>query len=197
VTFSTPEITPEEERGNGFLSARERRQHRIDHGMCPECGKEAAPYYLCWDCRLLSSIGKRLNKFAARGICEKIGSGKNATFRLAPDIIGAERSLKLDEINKFRWGDTLLDMDANDKRARPRINRRPIDIDETMMAIFRNAGKPLDMQEIYMAWGALRSRRVHQTLATDMTAIIKAQRKRDERNAKRAALVARQQGAFA
>lgn len=178
--FSTPEVSEAETRGNGFLTAKERRQHRIDHGMCPECGGEAAPYYLCWDCRSLASITKMLNRGVKLGVFTKQGTGKHTLWGA-----GARISDKIDFGATYLW-----DMNPDDKRLRPRINRRPGDLDETLMGVFMGAGKPLTMEEIYMAWGALRSKRRHQTLATDMTAIIKAQRKRDMRAAKRVAIMA-------
>ena len=42
------------------MNAAQRRAHRVDHGLCPQCGKEAAPYYLCFDCRQLGAMSRML-----------------------------------------------------------------------------------------------------------------------------------------
>jgi hypothetical protein len=49
-----------------------RHQYRIDHGLCPECGKEAAPYYRCDNHRQIGAIGRMLNHVAERGIVSSI-----------------------------------------------------------------------------------------------------------------------------
>lgn len=159
------------------------KQWRVDHGMCPMCGKEAAPYYFCWDCRVDKSFNRLLTKMADRRILKKEGKGKHALFSIG------DSNLTTDQ---FHWGQWIWDLDPDDKRRRPRIGRRPIDLDETLIRIFESAGRPLTMEEILFAWGKLRSQRKTTSLAGDMTAIVLAQRKRDERAAKRAAVLARQ-----
>lgn len=154
-------------------------RYRIDHGLCPECGKEAAPYYLCTNHRQLGSLTRLLNKMADRSIIQKLDGGRYA-------IPHGWNGRNIDD---FAWGDTLFDMKPDDKRLRPRMGRRPIDLDETLMSIFFEAGSPLQMEEIYAAWGKLRSQRKHASLAGDMTAIIAAQRRREMRDAKRAKVV--------
>lgn len=156
----------------------DRRQHRIDHGLCPECGEEAAPYYLCANHRQLGSLTRMLNKMADRGIIQKSKDGRSNTYGIPSGWSGRK-------IDEFNWGKMLFEMEDGDKRLRPRMGRRPIDLDETLISIFTDAGRPLQMEEILAAWGKLRSKRKHASLAGDMTALIEAQRKRDERNAKR------------
>jgi hypothetical protein len=156
----------------------ERRQHRVDHGLCPQCGKEAAPYYLCPDCRSLGSMTRLLNKMAREGLAVKAKQGRCNVFSPGPRIDAEDRFEK--------WGKFVWDMKPDDKRLKPRLGRRPVDLDETLLSIFTDAGKPLSIEEVCAAWGRLRTRRKTASLAGDMTAIIKAQRRREERAAKRA-----------
>jgi hypothetical protein len=159
-------------------TASERRQHRIDHGLCPICGEEAAPFYLCHDHRTYAAFERMLNRMSERGIAkkEKI-KGKN--YWSIPAGWNGPR------VEDFHWNPRMGELKLSDKRLRPRMGRRPIDLEDTLVEIFREAGKPLTMEEVHAAWGALRSKRKTASLAGDMVAIIKAQRRREERNAKR------------
>ena len=160
------------------MTARERKQFRVDHGMCPECGREAAPYYLCGQHRTLGAMTRMLNRMANRRTIKKEKVGRANHWSILKG--GAE-------VADFQWAKSAFEMEASDKRLRPRLNRRPVDLDETLHEIFITAGKPLLMEEIYAAWGKLRSKRKSASLAGDMAAIIQAERRRAERNAKRAA----------
>jgi hypothetical protein len=156
----------------------EQRQYRIDHGLCPECGRESAPYYLCEEHRQLNSLTRMLNRMADRGVLQKEKQGGKSYY--SPGVNSAR-------CGDFSWRQTLFDMDPDDKRLRPRMGRRPIDLDETLISIFETAGRRLTMEEILSAWGKLRSKRKTESLVGDMSAIILAQHRRDERNAKRLA----------
>lgn len=166
------------------LSGAEKRQCRIDRGLCPECGEEAAPYYLCLTCRQLGSISRIMNRAADRGIVKKEIDGGKAYYSVPPEFNGRST-------DEFHWAKTLFDMDPDDKRLRPRMGKRPVDLDETLIEIFETAGKRLQMHEIFEAWGRLRTKRKTASLAGDMRAIIEAQRRRGAKNAKRATIVAR------
>jgi hypothetical protein len=119
-----------------------------------------------------------LNTMARRGVIDKTRKGRDSLWLIDKDKAHTE-------IDDFRWGKYLMEMDESDKRLRPRLGRRPVDLDDTLMQIFRDAGKPLTMEEIYHAWGRLRSRRKTETLAGDMKRIIAAQRRREHRASKR------------
>lgn len=119
-----------------------------------------------------------LNTMNRRGILDKITGGREHLWHI-------DKGKAYNNTADFRWQKYLLEMDADDKRRRPRINRRPVDLDEVLMGIFRASGQPLQIEEIYQAWGRLRSRRKTATLAGDMAKIIAAQRRRDARAAKR------------
>ena len=160
------------------------RKYRIDHGLCPACGKEAAPYYLCERCRHQDSLRKMLHKMADHGIIDRHKEGRDLYWcppskppPVTPDLL------------RFWNANTIWDMDPDDPRRRPRLGRRPVDLMDTLIGIFREANRPLQEAEVIAAWAKLRSKRKTQSLAGDMTALINAQRRRDERNAKRARLV--------
>lgn len=157
------------------------RQYRIDHGLCPLCGKEAAPYYLCHSCRQTAMIGRMCDLMAKRGVVKRLKDKGRVYYQIPPGWNG--RSTK-----DFNWSPCGIDLKDTDKRLRPRIGRRPVDLDETLTEIFMEAGTPLTMEEIVAAWGRLRSKRKTSSLAGDMTAIIAAERRRNERNARRAAI---------
>lgn len=157
------------------LSAKARREYFVDHGLCPLCGEEAAPWYFCWEHRRHASLSRLLNKMAARDVIKKV---KRGWYQY-----GGERKL-----HDYQWGKTLWDFDQERlDKLRPRINRKPVDLHDTLLAIFENAGRALTEDEIVEAWGKLRSRRKHEILANDMSKLILAQRKREARNAKRLA----------
>ena len=158
-------------------TASERRQYRIDHGLCPLCGKESAPYYLCEDHRTYQAVGRMMKLMAKRGIVKDHGrTGYSIPLGWnGPDV------------SEFQWRPRMGELRPGDKRLRPRLGRMPVDLDETLIGIFREAGRRLTIEEIYEAWGKLRSRRKTESLAGDMAALIRAQRRRDERNGKRLA----------
>jgi hypothetical protein len=165
-----------------MTTAKERKQYRIDHGLCPLCGKEAVPYYLCQEHRSRNAFTRMLNRMSDRGIISREKDGGKVYYKHLP----GGRS-----VHDFPWGKMLWEMDSNDKRLRPRLGRRPVDLDDTLIEIFETAGKPLRIDEIIAAWGKLRSKRKTESLAGDMRTIIAAQHKRDAKNARRAAIAAR------
>jgi len=159
------------------MRAAEKRQYRISYGMCPLCGLEAAPYYLCFACRQIKSLSRTLNRMHDAGIVAKSRKGRNSLWHVEKD--------KIDDVAVMDVrGSLLVGIKDGDKRLRPRMGGRPIDLDETLMSIFAVAGKPLTEDEVYFAWGNLRTTRKRASLASDMAAIINAQRKRDRRAAK-------------
>ena len=156
------------------------RRYRVDHGLCPECGREAAPYYLCPEHRQIGAITRMMKRMAKRGIVKEEKEGGRLYWRIPPGWNGPSAA-------DFNWRDNMFSMAKDDARLKPRMAKRPIDLDDTLVEIFRDAGRPLQMHEIMAAWGKLRSQRKTSCLAGDMTAIISAQRRRELRNAKRAA----------
>ncbi len=119
-----------------------------------------------------------MNKAVRLGAVEKSRDAHGNLYKATPDC-----RQRWDE---GKWGTYLMDMKEDDKRLRPRLGRRPVDFDEMLMAIFREAARPLSEDEIVLAWGKLRSKRKTESLVGDMTKLVLAQRRRDARLAKRA-----------
>ena len=72
------------------------------------------------------------------------------------------------------------------------LDEMQVDVGSLIVDILRGIGRPCSEQEIIEAWGRLRASRTT-PLATDLGKIIVANDKRARRNAKRAAVLARQQ----
>lgn len=150
-------------------------QTRILAGQCPLCGKEAAPYRLCYDHR----FSARLNRSLKRGV--RLGA------------------LKLDNLRRYslgtgdkdgcwgKWG-TAIVIPESDKRGRPRLRGIQVDVEATLVKVIDRIGRPCTIKEITSAWGKLRDKR-SQPLAADLATIISAQDKRERKMAKRAEVV--------
>lgn len=156
------------------------QQKRILAGQCPLCGKEAAPYRLCYDHRQRG----RLDRMLKRGV-------KNDVLKSEKRIGGTYFSVgaKIDdpEANRlwYRWG-TAWNLPESDRRGRPRLRGISVDVDKTLIAIITRIGRPCTIEEISEAWGKLRDRRTT-PLASDLATIIAAKDKRQAKMAKRAA----------
>jgi hypothetical protein len=151
-------------------------KERAEKGLCPQCGKEAAPYYLCADHRTIAMVGRAMNRAEKYGGVTKEKRGGKAYWRIR-DMAAIEGN----------WRPCGWDLDPNDKRLRPRLGRVPIEVDRELLRLAYDMGCPFTTEEIIAAWGRLREQRKAGTIAGNMAAIIKAQRRRDERNARRAA----------
>lgn len=152
------------------------RAERIAKGLCPSCGAEAAPYLLCWICRLKP----RLTRVLARGV-------KSGALKRSFDdyfSIGDQSEAATREWEKWQ---TPLHLDENDGRGKPRIRGLRVDVDATLIAVMQHIGRPCTIDEIVAAWGKLRSRRVD-PLAGDLGRLIVADAKRARKLALRAAL---------
>ena len=155
----------------------EKQQERINKGLCPRCGKEAAPYYLCDHCRRGNSIVRVLNRLEKHDFARSRREGRNRLWFQgsndgdAGDIGGIYPT----------WGEGKGE---NDKRLRPKLGGIPVDVEQTLIEIFRAEDRGLTMEEIYMAWGKLRLRKGRDSAAADMRAIIMAERKRERKRAR-------------
>lgn len=151
---------------------RDLRRHRLAHGLCPTCGKEAAPYYLCSEHRQLLWLDRVLSRFAAAGKFKREKIGGRVHWSLGPNPDAGE---------DIQWREPK----DGDRRFGPRLGRVPVDVEATLAALLRDMGRPASLDEIMAAWGKLREKRKTASLAGDMRALIEAQRRRDERNARR------------
>jgi hypothetical protein len=148
------------------------QQKRILAGQCPLCGKEAAPFRLCYDHR----FSGRLNRSLKRGV--RLGALKIDNLRRYS--IG-------DGDKEHRWGKwgTAIVIPETDKRGRPRLRGIQVDIEETLVQIVKRIGRPCTIEEISAAWGRLRDKR-SSPLASDLATIIAAKDKRDRKMIRRA-----------
>lgn len=153
-------------------------QDRASRGLCPQCGKEAAPYYLCADHRTIAMIRNFLNQAAERGAVTKEKRGNKIYW--SPRDIAA--------FDQIKWHPRGSELSTNDKRLRPRLGRVPVEIDKELLRLACDIGHPFTSEEMVAAWGRLREQRKGGTIAGNMAAIIQAQRRREKRNARRAAL---------
>jgi len=156
------------------------QQKRILAGKCPLCGKEAAPYRLCYDHRQ----GLRLTRVLKRGT--RLGMFK-AEQRIDGKYysLGAKNNDPAVRKEAHKWS-TPLHLPETDRRSRPRLRGISVDIEETILAIMSRIGRPCTIEEITAAWGRLRDRR-SAPLASDLATIIAAKDKRERKMAKRAA----------
>lgn len=148
------------------------QQKRILAGQCPLCGKEAAPYRLCYDHR----FGQRLVRNLKKGV--RVGA-------LKIDLL--KRYTIADDSKTQEWckNSTKIVLPKSDRRGRPRLRGIQVDIEETLLKIIERIGRPCTIEEITAAWGRLRDRR-SAPLASDLATIIAAKDKRERRMAKRA-----------
>lgn len=143
------------------------RKRRVAAGLCPECGEEAAPYYLCPSCRFRRLLDRVLSKGERAGVFRRAGRGMW--------MIG-------DRNADFDYREVT---DPADKRLRPRLRGVPVDIERELMDIFRREGRPLTEAELVGLWGQLRVRPGRVSAAQDMAYIQQAQDKRRRRAEKR------------
>lgn len=156
---------------------------RVAHGLCPQCGGEAAPYRLCYSCRLKGRLDRSLKKGTRTGALSVLGAGRGALYNInknaPPD---ADRN----------WGKhgTLINLPESDGRSRPRLRGIRVDVEATLVKVMEFIGRPATIDEITQAWGRLRDRR-SAPLASDLGRIIAAADKRARKAAKRAAAFAK------
>ena len=148
------------------------RGERIAKGMCPNCGAEAAPHYLCGKCRLMAKVGRIVNRAA------KVGGVVKSRHDGAMHYSMGDR----EAWDRIAW---RPDPKEGDGRLRPRLGRIPVDVGNEIVGILTSLGRPATIDEIVAAWGRLREERRRGSIAGDMVAIIEAQRRRNERNLKR------------
>ncbi len=156
------------------------QRERIAKGQCPRCGKEAAPYRLCFDHRLEARFTRNLNRGAKVGALTKEKRINGIYFGLP----------KVAPLNPARWGTTPIILPESDRRGRPRLHGSTVDVEATMLKVIEHIGRPCTLEEITEAWGKLRSRR-NDPLPSDLAQIIKAADKRKRRARKLAEIEAR------
>jgi hypothetical protein len=159
-----------------------REKERIAKGLCPRCGKEAAPYYLCQSCRYGDRIVRMLNRGHKGGGFKKERRG-NTNYWSIGDASA---------IDKIKW---QPDPKPGDKRRLPRFRGVPIEIEQAVLGALESIGRPATLEEIIAAWVRLKADRGGGAVSHHLVAIIKADDRRARKNARRAALA--QSGATA
>lgn len=159
-------------------------QERIAKGLCPQCGEEAAPYYLCSRCRLSRRLGRARDRLALQGVVTVSGVGRQRAY--AP--VEGKRT-----VPDNRWSAPLVPDPDKDKRFRPRLRGVAVNVEAEVIGIFERAGIPLSVDDVIEAWVKLRAdgKRKHGSAAKDVRAIILAKRRREERAARRASSATR------
>jgi hypothetical protein len=151
------------------------QQRRILAGQCPRCGKEAAPYRLCYDHRQEVRLIRCLKKGARVGALSQTWDHRYSIVK-NPDP-GANR--------KWSKNSTLVALPESDGRSRPRLRGISVDVEAILLRVIENIGRPCTIEEIKQAWGRLRSKR-SASLSTDLSVIIAASDKRKRKMEKRA-----------
>ena len=152
-------------------------QTRILAGQCPLCGKEAAPYRLCYDHRQAARLGRCLAKGVRVGSLLKTWDNRYSINKTSP----------ADAQKKWSRNSTKVILPETDRRARPRLRGTSVDVEETMLKIIERIGRPCTIEEISEAWGRLRDRR-SSPLPSDLATIISAKDKRERKMKKLAAM---------
>lgn len=162
------------------------QQQRILAGQCPLCGKEAAPYRLCYDHRQLG----RLNRALKRGEkYEYFNSEKRSDGKLYWTI-GAKNNDPGVRDRMGKWATPII-LSETDGRGRPRLRGISVDVEATLIEVIRRIGRPCTIEEITGAWGRLRDRR-SSPLPSDLATIIAAKDKRARKMQRRASAVSSQ-----
>lgn len=151
------------------------QQDRVAKGLCPQCGKEAAPYRLCPDHRMIGMIARRLNRVHKIGGVSKEMRGGKAYYTMKDRAAW----------DKLDWRDPQ----PGDRRLRPRLRGIPVDVERTLIEIISKSDSGMTMDQIIQAWGKLRATRAG-TIVGDVLRIAGADQKRARKAAKLAALAA-------
>lgn len=154
------------------------RTERLCKGLCPDCGKDAAPYRQCSSCRFNGVLRRCLRKGRASGALKSERDPKD----------GRQLRWWIKKKNSDWQFRSAYDKDdwQQDGRTRPRLGKVPIDVATEIYGILEAFQRPACEDEIIAAWGRLREDRHRASLTSDMVALITAQRRREERFARRA-----------
>lgn len=152
------------------------QQERLSNGLCPTCGEKAAPYYHCGKCRFTNKIRRVTRK------AERLGG-------LVIEKSSEDRRMNLyshKSTEAWRAGNWRDDPKENDGRYRPRLRKIPVDVEKTLIQLFHDNGNPLTEDEIFSAWGKLRTTK-NGTVIQDLTNLIRAERHRKAKAERRVA----------
>jgi hypothetical protein len=156
------------------------QQQRILAGQCPLCGKEAAPYRLCYTHRQTLKLDRMLKRGEKHEYfnSEKRSDGKRYW------TVGTKVDDPAVQERMAKWS-TPWHLPETDRRGRPRLRGISVDVEATLVAVVTRIGRPCTLEEITEAWGRLRDRRTS-PLPSDLATIIAAKDKRERKMARRA-----------
>jgi len=149
-------------------------KERVERGLCPQCGGEAAPYYLCSKCRLKGRFARCLKRGARLGMFLETRDGRGFRYSKAAGIDDKKANAEY-----MKWA-TPLNMPDSDRRSLPRLRGHRVDVERTLIEVMTHLGRPSTTEEIMAAWGKLRGKRTD-PLAGDLARIIAADDKRKRR----------------
>lgn len=147
---------------------------RVAHGLCPQCGKEAAPYRLCWNCRTQGRVRRALKKAVRYGAVRTDGKRYWSGDKADDPAVRAQ----------LRKWDTPFVLPESDGRGKPRVRGIRVDVEATLYKVIEFIGRPCTIEEIMAAWGRLRDKRTN-PLPVDLGRIITAEDKRARKAARR------------
>ena len=157
-------------------------KERVSKGLCPRCGKEAAPYYLCPEHRQSDSLARQMKRLENHGFCYSVKKGRDLwwTGNKAMDNVKPQDVMRCPPVPV--WGEGK---GQEDGRLRPRMRGIPTDVEATLIELFKHEKQGLTTEEVIEAWGRLRVRPGRDSAAADMKHIIIAARRRKDRASKR------------
>ena len=163
------------------MSQNSLQKRRVENGLCPQCGAEAAPYYLCAKCRQMRSLGRLLDRAEGHGFFRSEARGRSRMWFLPDSKPNADISEVMPQPYPL-WGEG---QGFDDARLRPKIKGLPVNVEATLIELMREEARPLTVEEISTAWGRLRLKANRVSAAHDLRALILAERRRQSRAAKR------------
>lgn len=153
-------------------------KQRIARGLCPKCGEEAAPYYLCQKCRDYDAIRRMLKLMDKRGMVTSTKKGTSSYWRMNPDWD--------DKSDNFSWKPRMWELKDSDRRRKPRFRGVPIEIENAVTACLVSIGRPASIEEILEAWAKLKTSNRSGTIESNLVNIIVAKDKMSAKLARRA-----------
>jgi hypothetical protein len=154
------------------------RKDRAAKGLCPDCGGEAAPYYLCDRCHTTRQVRRFLVKAESAGAVDLY---RERGVRMVRSVGGAREWEAACSLRP-----NALDLG---ERGAPRMRGVPVDIQTELLRILSRAGRPVTVEEIAETWVRLR-RRPDRSATAGVKALIDAEDKRARKRARNAALAA-------
>src|SRR4051812_14100910 len=107
------------------------RQERVLKGLCPNCGKEAAPYLICYDCRFKMRLHRCLKRGRKIGVLAGIGSGRNTLWRLGNN----DTNEGMREWEKWQ---TPMVLPETDRRGHARMRGIRVDVERTLIEVIKH-----------------------------------------------------------